>query len=480
MESSIRQHGLHGHTASSLSVGASLFRSPPLFLRAAASAGCGNPVLERGYPRTPKCARCRNHGVVSALKGHKRFCRWRDCACAKCTLIAERQRVMAAQVALRRQQAQEESEARELQMLYTGPGGAGETTGLTFSTGMSTENNNTNSKTLAGFDVLGSSHQHDGDQLSKYNFYSGFMARSLFTHHQTSPSPLPPRGGTSPGKRRTNPAVLESDDGDRRSPPCCDHLSDPSTTQSPPRSLPSSSDPESGSDEAPEKPKESPYPGLELSPSPTTTTTTTTTGVSASRDHPDPADVMSRIFPQEKRDALAAAVRTCDGDVVRAIELLLQGSKDHRLADAPQHHHHHPHHQPHHHQHAFHFRPGFGLATGALAQGRPALVGTNKSAFSPLHAPACTTSVAEGLYGLGPRFGLSPLRLAYSSAGVAGGAGLAGFMSPYVTSGGMPGFPGLRPPLDYSFPGVIRDLYLQSKGSLCSPYGLHPNHEKQL
>lgn len=172
----------------------------------------------------------------------------------------------------------------------------------------------------------------------------------------------------------------------------------------------------------------------------------------------DPTEIMAKIFPHYTRQSLESMVRTCKGDVVRSIELLLHAREAKIDGDA-----------------SARSSLSCPLRPPAALPGAHGALG-GKSAFSPLHVPPAAAAAGDSLYSLSPRLGVSPLRLTYSPAGGA----VAGFVSPYMTPGLMPMFP-LRPPLDsYSFPGIIRDFpYVQSKESLCSA-GLYtqPNIEK--
>ncbi|XP_059514723.1 doublesex- and mab-3-related transcription factor A1 [Myotis daubentonii] len=427
-------------------------RPPSLFLRAAAASPAGRagsrPArgLERavgalggGCPRTPKCARCRNHGVVSALKGHKRFCRWRDCACAKCTLIAERQRVMAAQVALRRQQAQEESEAGGLQrLLYSGPSPSGPG-GRTSGGGSGTEDPQEASVpaevAALGPDALrrdrglatpafqgfqpDSTEGKQEHKESKCDSYQNGQKEPVSNPHQLTLESSPKPIGVI-GKHNLRSSVSENSTKDDSI--VSSHPGEQSGGEESPRSL-SSSDLESGNESEWAKNFTAPRSRLRTL---------------SSRPR-DPLDILTKIFPSYRRSRLEGILQFCRGDVVQAIEQVLNG-KEHQpdsrdlagsgeLGNASF-------------QRASNFSLA-GIGFGTLG---------NKSAFSPLQTSSASYGRDSSLYSLSPRLGISPLRLAYSSPG----RGLPGFMSPYLTPGLVPALP-FHPALDYAFSGMIRD-----------------------
>ncbi|XP_015283228.1 PREDICTED: doublesex- and mab-3-related transcription factor A1 [Gekko japonicus] len=383
------------------------FRPPSLLLRAAAAAAA------RKLSRTPKCARCRNHGVVSCLKGHKRFCRWRDCACAKCALIAERQRVMAAQVALRRQQAQEESEARG------GPSGEA----VPRQTGVEGE--------VATFKSCCPEFQRGRreEKFQKYDFFCSKPGSSLAYSHSPSlvSSAEVTRAG---GDQREKPSGIPIPGKEKTDhPPGPEELLEGADSSA---SL-SSSDMESGNES--ECPKHFVNSSIRFPPSPTT-------GV-ASRLR-NPLDILAKVFPSHKQSRLEKILQFCKGDIVLAIEHVLnmdehrQGLQNIAIPPLPE-------------------RSVFQRSSDFSLLGVDVRALGNKSAFSPLQTSPAAFASEVNLYGLNPRLGIRPLRMTYTPPG---------FMTPYLRSGLFPALP-FHSAMDYPFSGVIKDAsYFSSKDSV--------------
>ncbi|XP_006881400.1 PREDICTED: doublesex- and mab-3-related transcription factor A1 [Elephantulus edwardii] len=270
----------------------------------------------------------------------------------------------------------------------------------------------------------------DEKQEQKSNTRGSYQSRqeeAVSKRHQLSLGSSPKSNGVVGKQKMLSVSESSTKDGDILSP----HSGEQSGGDESPRSL-SSSDLESGNESewAKDSAPQSHLPTVSSRPR-------------------DPLDILTKIFPSYRRSRLEGILQFCKGDVVQAIEQVLNG-KEHKsdtgmLANSggPG-------------LTAFQKASSFslaGLGFGTLG---------SKSAFSPIQTASASYGGDSSFYSLSPRLGISPLRLAYSSPG----RGLSGFMSPYLTSGLVPALP-FRPGLDYSFSGMIREAsYLPCKDSV--------------
>ncbi|XP_013916287.1 PREDICTED: doublesex- and mab-3-related transcription factor A1-like [Thamnophis sirtalis] len=153
----------------------------------------------------------------------------------------------------------------------------------------------------------------------------------------------------------------------------------------------------------------------------------------------DPLNILTKVFPNHKPSRLERVLQLCRGDIVQAIEQILNAS-EHRpgfrelaIPVLPE-------------CSAFQRPSDFGLGVDVAAA-----LG-NKSAFVPLQTSSASSRREMNFYGLSPRLGIGPLRVTYSPPGRA----LPGLMAPYLRTGLFPAFP-FHPVVDSSFSGVIKD-----------------------
>lgn len=164
----------------------------------------------------------------------------------------------------------------------------------------------------------------------------------------------------------------------------------------------------------------------------------------------DPLNILTKVFPNHKPSRLERVLQLCRGDIVQAIEQILnasehrQGFQELAIPVLPE-------------CSAFQRSSDFGLGVDVAALG-------NKSAFVPLQTSSASSRREMNFYGLSPRLGIGPLRVTYSPPGRA----LPGLIAPYLRTGLFPAFP-FHPVMDSSFSGVIKDAsYSPSEDKLFS------------
>lgn len=66
-----------------------------------------------GVRKFQACARCRNHGIMNMLKGHKKACIFKQCNCEKCLVTKDRQSFIAKEIAMHRYEIKNKTDSNE-------------------------------------------------------------------------------------------------------------------------------------------------------------------------------------------------------------------------------------------------------------------------------------------------------------------------------------------------------------------------------